>query len=124
MNRAATILLIVLVALGIIIVFFIQGDESQQAVEEMIQEKVEERIQKFTATLDRKCMESVIEDAIAIVDSLLIEEARMKKDSSLKPPKPEKPERPEIKTIIDTVPIEPFLPVAESVDSTVGGGGK
>ena len=109
MNRSV---IISLITVSVILIWFFtaqNNNEDAEAVQAMIESTLQKRLQSYREIRTEICQEKVFEKASAIVDSILIEEARMGKDTLLKPPKPDKPEKPEIKTILDTVPIAPFL---------------
>ncbi len=75
----------------------------------VIEEQVKERLALHRATKLRVCQEKVLAEASRLADSILIHQARLKRDTLSKPPKPFKPEKPEIKTLIDSVPVKPFF---------------
>ncbi|MDX1940163.1 MAG: hypothetical protein SFU99_06395 [Saprospiraceae bacterium] len=76
----------------------------------LIEQNVKERLTEYKKIHDQNCRTEVLEEAIRIADSLIILEARLSKDTLLKPFKPERPEKPELKTMPDTVKVRPFLP--------------
>lgn len=75
----------------------------------VIENYVSEKIESYKTSRLKSCREVALSKATEIVDSLLIERARLEKDTFGKPGKPEKPPRPEIKTPIDTTPIRPLF---------------
>lgn len=88
-----------------------ESEEDKQRLEQLlIQTNVEQRLVEYERLVERNCREKVFEAATIIADSLIIAEARLLKDTLLKPFKPERPEQPELKRLEDTVPIRPFLP--------------
>ena len=104
--------IISLIIVALILIWFFRAqrnNEDAEAVQAMIEETLQERLKNYREIRAKACRSKVLEAATSIVDSILIDEARMKKDTLLKPRKPEKPVKPAIKTIIDTVPIAPFL---------------
>lgn len=76
---------------------------------ELIEQKIEEKLQRWKKSNARKCSERVLEAATNLVDSTLIARARLDVDSIAKPLKPTKPAKPEIKQLQDTLPIAPIL---------------
>ena len=109
MNRSV---IISLIAVSMILIWFFasqRDNEDAEAVQAMIEETLQEKLQNYREIRARRCREKVITEATAIVDSILIEEARINKDTLSKPNKPDKPDKPEIKTVLDTMPIAPFL---------------
>ncbi len=88
----------------------------------VIEQEVEDRLKLHRETKFRVCRDKVLAEANRIADSILIQQARLERDTMSKPPKPFKPEKPEIKTLIDSVPIKPFfrdstLELLDSLDS-------
>jgi len=77
--------------------------------DEVVAQKIEERVNRWKASARNKCTENVLEAAAAIVDSILIARARLDVDSIPKPLKPIKPVKPVIKELKDTLPIAPIL---------------
>ena len=75
----------------------------------MIQAEVERRLSEFRKNKIKNCLEGLVEQATAEVDSLLIEQARLNKNDLEKPAIPEKPEKPEIMSPLDTAPIQPII---------------
>lgn len=84
-------------------------ERDEAAIQVAIQEALNAKIAKYESARMRSCQEDIWDEANIIVDSILLMEARESRDSLGKPPRPEKPEKPEIKTIIDSLPIEPLL---------------
>lgn len=85
-------------------------DPKKAEILKRLQAEVDKRIANYKKTRLEVCRNEALEKASAIVDSILIVEARearlFVKD---KPAKPDRPGKPEIKTVIDTIPIAPFL---------------
>ena len=91
-------------------VFYACSQDKDNAVrEQVIQEKVEERVERYKIEKLNSCRQKVLKRAGAIVDSILLVEARLKRDTLGKPPIPDKPVLPEIVPIKDTLPIRPFF---------------
>ena len=86
-----------------------EDNRNKIAVDRVIAEEVEKRVQNFRTTRMDRCKEKAIDEANEIADSLLILEARLSRDTISKPPKPEKPEKPEIKLLEDSTPIQPIF---------------
>lgn len=84
-------------------------DENRLAVDAFLEKEVEERIATYREILFQKCREDILEEAGEIVDSILITEARLQRDSTNKPPKPEKPEKPELKMLKDSLSLDPLF---------------
>ena len=78
-------------------------------IDQVIEEKVQDRLRNFKTVLDRNCMEKVYEDAGKIADSIILEYARQKRDTSQRPPRPIRPEQPELKVLEDTLHLAPLF---------------
>lgn len=75
----------------------------------VIEEKVQERLAEFKRVIDLRCREKVLEEAGLIADSLVLRQARLKKDTFQRPIKPVRPDEPELKTLNDSLPLKPFF---------------
>lgn len=95
-------------------------EEKQQFEQMLIEQDVEKRIVEYKRILDENCEAKVLEEATRIADSIIIEQARMLKDTLLKPFKPDRPEAPELKTLEDTLKVKPFLPKPKRDTDTTG----
>ncbi len=87
---------------------------TQELMEEFIQQKVEERLTKAERTIMGRCYDNILEKAGIIADSILFEKARLRKDTSDRPSKPLRPDEPEIKTLIDSIPVAPLFDSLET----------
>ena len=97
--------------------FSCEKKTDKEAIQELIEETAQKRLDDFRRIRMKRCWQDVMEEASRVADSILLEEARLRRDTLLKPPKPDKPDKPEIKTLLDSTPIKPFL-ANESLDST------
>lgn len=86
-----------------------KDDRNKNAVQAIIEEEVAQRIENYKQVRMERCYEKALEEASYLADSILIREARLKRDTLGKPPKPARPEKPEIKTVLDSTPIKPLL---------------
>jgi hypothetical protein len=85
------------------------GEKKVLTKQEVIAQKIEEKVKRWENSMREKCSENVLEEAQALVDSILIARARLDVDSIPKPEKPIKPQMPVIKELKDTLPIAPIL---------------
>jgi len=81
----------------------------KEAIEDLVDREVAARIEQYTLTLEKKCLEKVFIEANRIVDSMLIMDAKLSLDTIDRPPKPEKPETPEIKLLEDSLQVAPLF---------------
>ena len=84
-------------------------DENQVAVESFVEQQVEQQLATYKKIFLQQCRDKVLLEAGRIADSILINEARLKRDSMGKPPKPLKPEKPEIKQLKDSLSLDPLF---------------
>lgn len=86
-----------------------KNDRNQQAVQAAIEREIAERVNFFRDNRLQRCHEQALEEASLLADSILIEEARLERDTIGKPPIPPKPEKPKIKSLLDSLPIGPLV---------------
>lgn len=80
-----------------------EDNRNRDAVEEMIQQEVVERVATYRENRTQRCYQDAVKAASTIADSVLLIEARMKRDTASKPPRPAKPGRPTIKKLRDSL---------------------
>ncbi len=85
-------------------------ERDEAAIQAAIQESYEAKVALYIKGRKERCLEEIYEEANLIVDSILLQDARRKRDTLGKPQRPVKPIKPEIKTVIDSLPIAPLLP--------------
>ena len=91
---------------------------SEIDVDAVIHEKVTERLASFKQVLEQNCRDKVYEEAGLIADSIILEYAKMKKDTNYRPLRPLRPEQPEFQVLEDTLLLEPlFDTIVPSVDT-------
>lgn len=76
---------------------------------QVIQERLEGRLERWREGVDRNCNKRVMDAAVAIVDSTLLANARFKRDTSDIPNIPDRPNKPDFVAPKDSVPIKPIL---------------
>lgn len=84
-----------------------EDNRNRDAVEKMIQQEVAERVATYRRNRTQRCYKDAVKKASTIADSVLLIEARMKRDTASKPPRPDRPGRPAAKKRRDS-----FLKVA------------
>ena len=77
--------------------------------QQIMQEKLEERLAIWKADMTGSCVEKALEKAVLIVDSTLIANARQHRDLSGKPAIPPRPEKPAFTVPADSLPVRPLL---------------
>jgi hypothetical protein len=82
--------------------------------EQIVAEKIAERVSDFRKKESMKCRAALLRDAESIVDSLLLEEARAALGDSLAALRPFKPPKPALIPAIDSLSIAPIFKTASS----------
>ncbi|WP_020537222.1 hypothetical protein [Lewinella cohaerens] len=78
-------------------------------IDAVIAEKVEERLTEFEAIINRRCLDRALEEAGLLADSIIIEQARRKKDTLDRPLKPLRPDQPELLELKDSLELAPLF---------------
>ena len=76
---------------------------------QVIQERLDDRLTRWRNGVNRNCKKSVMDAAIAIVDSTLLANARFQRDTSDIPAIPDRPEKPDFVAPKDSIPVKPIL---------------
>lgn len=85
------------------------GRKPAKAKEQVMQERLTERIERWKVDMDKKCRKEVETKAIALSDSIIIVNAKLNRDTSIHSLIPGRPNRPDYKPPTDSVPVKPFL---------------
>lgn len=93
----------------------------RQDREQIVQEKVAERVAAFTKKKSEECREALLETAEEQVDSLLLMEAQNALNDSLARARPGRPFQPPAVPPIDSLKIQPIFNGIEPASSTGGG---
>ncbi len=106
--------------LTLVIFFFLSCDNSQTKdliIQKMIEEDVEKRVKNFIQVREEVCQKQVLERAVLLADSIMLEEIRRMKINTTVPLVPEKPQRPEVK--VDEA-YEKVRPLLDSLKKSAG----
>lgn len=95
-------------AMAVLLVAGCQGAPSKTK-EQVMQERLQERIGKWKDDMNRKCRNDVEDKATALSDSIIIANAKSNRDTSIHLLIPGRPNRPDYKPPTDSVPVEPVL---------------
>jgi hypothetical protein len=95
----------------------------QKTKEQVMEERLAERLERWRSEHEAACLQRVMDRATAIVDSTLIANARLGRDTSGAPFVPLRPEKPTYVPPKDSVPIRPLLPPGGRDTSRQGGDG-
>ncbi|MEM8525758.1 MAG: hypothetical protein AAGG68_14040 [Bacteroidota bacterium] len=115
--NAHTLKSFIIISILTIIFGACKEDRSAELKQQLIAEKVEERVQRLMNNKRIRCREELMENANQRVDSILIARARANKDTIVKPPKPLKPDQPDAFLLEDTFAINPLLKDSTLKDS-------
>jgi hypothetical protein len=77
--------------------------------EQVMQERLTERLDRWAADVTKKCRKEVETKAIALTDSIVIANAKLNRDTSVHSLIPGRPTRPNYKPPTDSVQVKPFL---------------
>ncbi len=77
--------------------------------EQVMQERLTERLNLWKADMVKKCREDVDDKAAALTDSILITNAKLNRDTSIHMLIPGRPTRPDYQPPVDSVPVKPIL---------------
>lgn len=83
-------------------------------IDAVIAEKVEERLNEFESIINRRCRERAMEEAGLLADSIIIEQARRKKDTLSRPLRPLRPDQPELLQLKDSLELAPLFDTSKS----------
>ncbi len=101
---------------SIIILVIGCGGNRDELAEQLIQERVQAKLDVFIAAEKQRCWDKMWEDASRTADSLLrLNPIRVRLDSLTRPPKPLKPSRPHFEPQVDTIGIK--VPGVDTIDS-------
>ena len=78
-------------------------------IDAVIEEKVQERLDEFREVIMKRCQDKALEEAGLLADSIIIEQARLKKDTTERPPRPLRPDQPEVMTLEDSLELAPLF---------------
>ncbi len=77
--------------------------------EQVMQERLTERIDRWKTDMDKKCRKEVEDKATVLTDSTIIANAKLNRDTSFHNLIPGRPTRPDYKPPMDSVPVVPIL---------------
>lgn len=100
----------VLILLGLLIGFVACGETDDRNVEEVIRQRVNDRVAALTQNMVEDCREEVLKIATRKADSLLIERARRMSRIEGRPPRPSRPGEPPVQELSAPLPLRPLFP--------------
>ncbi len=78
-------------------------------VSSLVQQRVREKITRYTHNHERQCREEALKKASRLADSLMLEYARSKLDTASLPALPPKPAKPNLLKPKDTTELKPLF---------------
>ncbi|HHM21862.1 MAG TPA: hypothetical protein ENJ20_07540 [Bacteroidetes bacterium] len=76
---------------------------------QVIQERLNQRLERWRKGMQRNCKNKIMETASAIADSTLLSNARLQRDTSGIPSIPPRPKLPDFTPPKDTTPVKPIF---------------
>ena len=112
------------IAIGSLLLLVSMGFQEQEpkTIDELIQQKVEERDNSYYESSIARCQKDIWKEADRLVDSILIARARNMinpLDTVNRPDIPDRPEMPEIPIINDSMPIAPILEAKDTITNII-----
>lgn len=83
--------------------------QSAKTKEQVMQERLAERLDRWKSDMVKKCTKDVEDKAITLTDSILIANAKLNRDTSIHSLIPGRPTRPDYKPPTDSVQVKPIL---------------
>lgn len=77
--------------------------------EQVMQERLTERLDRWKSDMVKKCREDVEDKAASLTDSIVIANAKLNRDTSIHMLIPGRPTRPDYQPPVDSVPVKPIL---------------
>lgn len=105
MKRGSQIFLTMLIGLS----FAACRREATKTKEQVMQERLSERLERWKLDTGKKCLRDIETKAIALTDSIVIANAKLNRDTSIQAIIPGRPTRPDYKPPEDTVAVKPVL---------------
>lgn len=109
-------LLFLLVLFGAGLFFNFQKTPAKVTVQQLIDESIEQKIQRYSDIRNKRCSENLLDEAGRLADSIIIAQAKalkVLKDTVTRPVAPLRPDRPELLPPIDSSFPTPILNAKE-----------
>ncbi len=106
MKRTSLKILSILLAITLLVAC---DHKPAKTKEQVMQERLNERLERWRTDMDKKCRKEVETKAVALADSIIIINAKQNRDTSIHLLIPGRPTRPNYKPPTDSVPVKPFL---------------
>lgn len=90
---------------------FLTACESSTSIDidKVIEEKVQERLTTYRNVVDKRCLTTALNYAGGIADSVILERAKLMRDTSGRPIRPPRPGDPEWQALKDSLPLRPLF---------------
>lgn len=91
--------------LPVLLLFALTACKSQTEVDvdEVIEEKVEERLEEYRTVFFDRCRNEALEEAGRLADSIILDRARRMRDTSGRPARPRRPDTPHLQRLQDSL---------------------
>lgn len=107
------LLLIPILAIGLPSCFRPQVDQTE--VIALMESTLQEKLDAYRQRMEEDCQKRILKEAARVADSIIVEEARLYRDTVQRPPIPPRPERPETKKLPDSLPVGPLISRPDTV---------
>jgi hypothetical protein len=97
----------------LLLIIACEPPDNSEAKAALIQERVEEKVQRLRDSKSDRCKEELYAQANELVDSILIVKAKESKDRLTKPLKANRPDLPDAFLLEDSFAIHPLLPTSD-----------
>ena len=97
------------VCLALLAVGCSQASRGEIDVDQVIAEKVAERLTAFRQVQQRQCLDRAEVEAGRLADSILLERARLTRDTFGRPLRPSRPDQPAWQDLRDSLPLRPLF---------------
>lgn len=98
-----------ILCISILLFFFSCESATHVDIDAVIEEKVQERLDEFERIIMQRCRNRALEEAGDLADSIIIERARLQRDTADRPLKPLRPDQPELKSLEDSLELAPLF---------------
>ena len=104
-----------------LLLFLFACHDKEALKKALIEKTIKEKVTSFEAKKRATCMREALKEALEVADSVMIQLALSKVDTSGKENRPIKPIRPNLDLPVDTTPIKPLFEeaITNSADTTV-----
>lgn len=86
-------------------------------IDQVIEDNVQERLDNYRSVVDKRCLTTALDYAGGIADSVILERAKLMRDTTGRPIRPPRPGDPEWKALQDSLPLRPLFDSINLLDA-------